>query len=237
LVVFNEISEHDVFWGELRVNYSDISDPGDIEPILARGLSSIHSIALAYTYEDRYNLIYPDYPQYSPDWLFGALNAANDIHDGDWLEDYSDDQLARITASFFPDSDTGPVEAWVWAHKEESGRQFINTPIRQPLREWGYVMWDRARLHEWKVFQTPWGPPDDYPPTTEVLECHAERETSLQRRSEIYRSGGRGWWSFEDESKVVWPKVSDQHPVRQRPKEVVSLSEAKDFLLTLKLPF
>jgi hypothetical protein len=155
LVAFNEISEHDVFWGELRVNFSDISDPGDIEPILARGLSSIHSIALAYTYEDRYNLIYPDYPQYAPDWLFGALNAANDIHDGDWLEDYSDDQLARITAPFFPDSDTGPVEAWSWAHKEESGRQFLNTPIRQPLREWGYVMWDRARLHEWKVFQTP----------------------------------------------------------------------------------
>jgi hypothetical protein len=78
---------------------------------------------------------------------------------------------------------------------------------------------------------------DDYPPTTEVLECHAEREASLQRRSEIYRSGGRGWWSFDDESKVVCPKVSDQHPVKQRLKEVVSLSEAKDFLLTLKLPF
>jgi hypothetical protein len=83
LVAFNEISEHDVFWGGLRVNYSDISDPGDIKPILARGLSSIHSIALANNYEDRYNLIYPDYPQYEPDWLFGALNAANYIHDGD----------------------------------------------------------------------------------------------------------------------------------------------------------
>jgi hypothetical protein len=76
-----------------------------------------------------------------------------------------------------------------------------------------------------------------FPPTTEVLKYHREREASLQRRSEIYRSGGRGWWSFEDESKVIWPKVSDQKPVKQRPKEVVSLSEAKDFLSTLKLPF
>jgi hypothetical protein len=113
LVAFNEISEHDVFWGELRVNISDISDPGDIEPILARGLSSIHSIVLANTYEERYNLLYPDYPQYERDWLFGALNAANDIHGDDWLEDYSDDELAQLTASFYPDSDTGPMEAWV----------------------------------------------------------------------------------------------------------------------------
>lgn len=93
------------------------------------------------------------------------------------------------------------MEAWVWAQKKESGRQFINTPIRQSLRECRCIMWDRARLHEWKVYQTALGKLDDYPPATEVLERHPKREVSLQKRSEFYRSSGRGWWSFEDESK------------------------------------
>jgi len=221
----------------LRMSYADMSDPGDIEPILARGLSSIHSIVLANTYEDRHQLLYPDYPQHAANLLYEALNAANERDDLTYLEDYTtDDELARIRSPFFQDPDTGPADVWRWAHQEQTCVHFVNTDLRRPLREWAYVMWSRRRLEQMNIFQTPWTEPLELAPTHEEVQRRDQREASLDRRGEIYWRGGRGWWSFEDESRIIWPdgKGIAGRPLKGRQKEVKSLSEAKDFILSLK---
>lgn len=33
---------------------------------------------------------------------------------------------------------------------------FVYSPTQIPLRQWAYVLWDRARLDEWEVFEKPW---------------------------------------------------------------------------------
>ncbi|KAI9739807.1 MAG: hypothetical protein M1834_006528 [Cirrosporium novae-zelandiae] len=230
---FNEIVEHDIQWGEFRINYADMSDPEDIEPILARGLSSIHSIVLANTYEDRYQLLYPDYPQHADNFLYEALSAANELDDSVYLEEYTtDDELSQIRSPFFQDPDTGPADVWRWAHQEES------CDLRQPLREWAYVMWNRSRLDQMNIFQTPWDEPAELTPTHGDVQQRDQRQASLDWRSEIYWGGGRGWWSFEDESRIVWPdrKGVVRHPLKGGQKEVKSLSEARDLILSLKYP-
>jgi hypothetical protein len=237
LSAFNEIAEHDIMWGEFNADYADISEPAIVEPILARGLSSIHSIVLADTYEDRYQLFYPDYVAYASHFLFEALNAANERDDALWLEDYTtDDELARITSPFFPDPDKGPADVWRWAHQEDSWAHFVNSPARRSLREWGYVMLDRSRLDEMSIFSTPWEESEDLPLTADEIRRMVQREESLHRRSEIYRRGGSGWWSFEDESRVVWPSPVQSAPSKPEPKQVNSLSEAKELILSLRIP-
>jgi len=190
------------------------------------------------TYEERYKLFYhPGYPQYTANWLFEALTAANDFHDGDMLEDYSDEELARVSASFFEDPDTGPMDVWKWAHKEESSIQFTNSHLRQDLRDWGYVIWDRARLDALEILKAPWDEKRAAPSFPAFRSRHdTMREASLQRRTEIYRSGGRGWWDFDDESKVVYTRSSNQGSAKPKHREVGSLDEAKVFLSSLKLP-
>lgn len=236
---FNEMVEHDIQWGEFRMSYADMSDLDDIEPILARGLSSIHSIVLANTYEDRYQLLYPDYPQHADNFLYEALNAVNERDDGVDLEEYTtDDELSRIRSPFFQDPDTGPADAWRWAHQEETCAHFVNTHARRSLREWAYVMWSRSRLDQMNIFQTPRDEPAELAPTHDEVQRRDQREASLDRRSHIYWRGGWGWWSFEDESRIVWPdrKGVVERPLKGGQKEVQSLSEAKDFILSLKYP-
>ncbi|RDL31018.1 Uncharacterized protein BP5553_09807 [Venustampulla echinocandica] len=212
---FNEIVEHDISSGFWRIPRADISDPGHMQPILARGLSSIRSIILANSYQDRYQLMYLDFEEYTDMFLFGALDAANEPNDHVDLEDYTaDDELARIKSPFVQDPDSGPADVWFWAHQEVTQSQFINCDSQRSLRERGYVMWSRTRLVEMDVLQTPWEEPDEPPPTQNEIQWEAQKESSYDRRCSIYLSGGSGWWDFDDESKIVWPggKAPAEHP-------------------------
>lgn len=73
----------------------------------------------------------------------------------------------------------------------------------------GYVFWDEARLEKLGAL-TQDGLAKLTAPT-DPLEAYRELENNqLQalgtRRSEIWKQGGSGWWSQDDESKVVWPE-------------------------------
>jgi hypothetical protein len=210
---FNEVTEHDVVWGEMCVSYVDASLPGCLEPILARGIFSINSIIEADGYAEKHSLLYPDYPNYADKFLHEALNAANRTDDRLELEDYTytpDDETSNIAAHFFDDPDMGPADVSRWAHQSSSRAHFLNNESRTSLHEWGYVMWDRNSIDRMRLYESEWAEPDEVVyPTEDVVLRDRQRKESLERRSQMYMAGRKGWWAFDDESKVVSPGGKD----------------------------
>ncbi|XHF96528.1 hypothetical protein AWENTII_000158 [Aspergillus wentii] len=108
------------------------------------------------------------------------------------------------------DPNTGPAEAWRWAHlKFEFPFIFYNIEMRE-LRRWGYVMWDHERLIEGGLFDSPWQEPDDID-YEEIRRREDVMNKSIEKRYLLYAKGAMGWWEEGDESKLVWKgwKLSD----------------------------
>lgn len=84
---------------------------------------------------------------------------------------------------------------------------FPETDRGRTHREWGYVMWDRARVQHFDFDYIPrgWRRQRDESQKKKEIVCR-----SWPRRAKIHLAGGRGWWSEDDESKVVW--VGDASP-------------------------
>ncbi|RFU35659.1 hypothetical protein B7463_g715, partial [Scytalidium lignicola] len=258
LITFNDIAEHDIEWGHFCVEYGYIIDSEFMQHVLSRGLASLHQIILADTYEARHKLLHSGLPPYHEEFLYEGLKAANDPDDRVFLCDYTqDDELAHIKSPFIQDSDTGPSDAWRWAHQNQTCKNFVYSNSQQPLRNSGYVMWDCVRLNKWNIFQKPW---EAFYVADEAAQRSAEMRVSFDQRSKIYVAGGRGWWSLEDQSQIIWTvrvnlydshvtrndqsqiiwpvrvNLYDSHVTRNEHHEVKSLSEAREFLASLKCP-
>jgi hypothetical protein len=135
--------------------------------------------------------------------MSGAYRSDNQL----FLSDYRRKDEAKLTrdhAPFAHDPDSGPADAWRWAHQDETRRSFVYSTQQTALRARGYCMWDRARLNQWSVFRQPWKPPNNPHIGDQQGKRKDEMHMSWRRRSEIYLRGGEGWWSANDESKVVW---------------------------------
>jgi hypothetical protein len=111
---------------------------------------------------------------------------------------------------------------------------FVNSESLISTREWGYVMWDRSRLDGMGIFEDDWVEREAEPPSEDIIRRREQRLASTQRRGEIYWAGGRGWWSFNDESKVVWPNRREPNgqPTKE-PLKPKSLGHAKEIILSL----
>lgn len=84
----------------------------------------------------------------------------------------------------------------------------VACPRMRELRRRGYVMWDHSRLVNWGFFRFQWHPmPREDPDTDDGRDAFREAVMmilSWRRRRELYDRGARGWWSENDESKLVW---------------------------------
>ncbi|KAF2789047.1 hypothetical protein K505DRAFT_365959 [Melanomma pulvis-pyrius CBS 109.77] len=161
------------------------------------------------------------------------------VHDHLVQAVYPADERNHTRPPFFNDPDTGPIDVWRWTHQNETWANFVNQDDRKTLREWGFVMWDRARLDESSIFQSRWEPP--YPNDEESranIQRRAEMQASWEARSKMYRIGGRGWWSFGDHSKIIWPNGKAPWEGRFVPALTVpnSIEEARDAFRLMKLP-
>lgn len=66
--------------------------------------------------------------------------------------------------------------------------------MQAPLREWAYVMWDRARLDAWIDFTKPW----------EYVEIDAEkydRQENIRRDEEEQKYQDRAAWLRRKEAE------------------------------------
>ncbi|KAK8034858.1 hypothetical protein PG993_009853 [Apiospora rasikravindrae] len=220
---FDDIVDHDVAWGAFNVDYGTLVSP-TIQHILLSGLEKLHQIFQAETYEQRHALLHHFRiggvgPPATELALYSGLRGANEqthIIFLKWLT--PDDDVLRLKQPYFPESDPGPADAWRWAHQEESWAHWVYQENRRDLRRWGYVMWDRPRLESVDVFWQPWD--DTYYSINAAREQQvaAQRRAGLheswERREWIWKHGGCGWWSWDDESKVRYPDavMEDSRP-------------------------
>ncbi len=152
----------------------------------------------AKSYSALYKQLYTLHPLYYTKFLSRAIKAVQHQHE-------KPRGASRAKRIFFVEPDTGPENAWRWAHNSFSTVSLGQTDgDYHQVREWGYVMWDQVRLNEGDIFNKPL--PEREDDSKKEAEEQEEMCKSWKRRSFIHLAGGRGWWSWEDESKVLWPK-------------------------------
>ncbi|KAK2753764.1 hypothetical protein FQN55_000127 [Onygenales sp. PD_40] len=211
-LAFHDITEHDIEWGELPVPFGDVSE---YEPrlnyILSMGLAFLRQVIAASTYEARHRLladIHDSHYFFLPDAFQEWCNSTR-VHYHSTLYEYNEDMKRElIDHPVLTDPDGGPRQMWSYIHTFKYGREFIFCPSHRRLRLGGYVMWDVVRLlvelglGYLQVSQLENDVPDD-PIIPKYSQ--AEIQYSYDRRAEIWLKGGSGWWSKDDESKIVWP--------------------------------
>jgi hypothetical protein len=191
----------------------------------------LRKLVSATTYEERHELI-GEFPGPRYDFLSDALSRLTRTHeDGSpkpWdgpLSEYTEEVTQTLLGqNSTDDPDPGPFNAWYWTNKHfQYGHSIYSSYAADAvLRRRGYVMWDQSRLIEewdfsWDAYYQIEHPPDDYITDDEFDARYKEITDSYDRRSQIWQEGGRGWWSKEDESKIVWPKQTIRQPEQRRP--------------------
>ena len=145
-----------------------------------------------------YDVLYPGrHREHTPD---GILQVA-----------YNEEQMKKLVRlPIIIDSDPGPAEVWRVAHLNKSCDEFVFSFYQhfKSLRERGYVMWNYERLAKWGLLKIPC---QGHPETDVDWDRAWERmRRSQDRRSQIWRNGGHGWWSIKDESKIIYEQPTQK---------------------------
>ena len=200
---FNEVAEHDVVWGEKSIPFlgDDSSLPSHHqEHYLSLGLAYLHRLFTASTYDERYQLLDPQLQ-----CLSGFLTAALS-EDDLFIEDLTEEERSnRLKPPVVGDPDIGPAEAWYWAYRGGPDEYMYFERGQRQLRKHGYVMLDYDTLCESKIFAEPFQPSTPTFDTDGRKLRFEQMEKSWDDRSKVWMSGGRGWWSEDDQSKLLWP--------------------------------
>ncbi|KAJ5105639.1 hypothetical protein NUU61_002986 [Penicillium alfredii] len=78
---------------------------------------------------------------------------------GDYLvKDVDPETRKSRMKPWYPDRNPGPRDVWLWGRWSLPFDEPLFSPRTEPLRRWAYVMWDKSRLDEWKVFEQEWQP-------------------------------------------------------------------------------
>lgn len=231
----------------LRVEYWEKIDSPYIQHVLSLGLETIRDIIIAETYQDRYQLLES---KGCPSKMFSFLyEGLGEVHSR--REDPSPTQSPVLVENeqdprpFYPELDSGPKDAWYWAHDDEEELGWVYDAQRQNIRQWGYVLWDRSRLEAVGLFESAWNAADEsVDASLEDQEDQRQRaymQNSWDKREQVWLSGGQGWWSWGDESRVEREQSRDPRRKRSGPAGYAilkpnSLKEARDMLAMMKLP-
>ena len=232
-ILFNDVAEHDVDWGELHIEWVDTFGRNEIwhkEGYLLKGLEFIFQLVTTTTYDDRHRLFTSNHGS-KGSFLSDALTPSRvPYHGGAPLEEYNEEEERMfVSPPFDDDLDSGPAEAWRWAHATCTKDRFYFLKDHRRFRQRGYVMWDYTRLLGWNFFDLPIQalPPEQLPTySPERFERETKRKMqkdSFTERERIWAKGGRGWWAPGDESHIRWPQQY------QRPK--VSLNRKQGYFL------
>lgn len=165
----------------------------------------MRQVQAATSYEEHRRLL-KNYPV--PDYVI--LPLVWDIEGDDIsISEYTEEQKkALVNHSATNDPDPGPYNAWLWAHTNSENHQFFFSEPHELLRRKGYVMWDYSRLvDEWDLFSKPFESVENN--TCASAYSEKDIEYSYAQRSDIFYRGGSGWWSKDDESKIVWQNSDD----------------------------
>ncbi|KAK4099981.1 hypothetical protein N658DRAFT_143270 [Parathielavia hyrcaniae] len=125
----------------------------------------------------------------------------------DFIEDlYSevDDDLegqSEEESRYADDPDRALYESWHSTHADLDLELVLMHPSTRWLRERAYVFWDGDRVQN--QLRGGFGKPDSREPKDN--RAFADRLTSFEQKTDIWRKGGRGYWSRDDMSRKEWP--------------------------------
>ena len=230
-VPFNDVAEHDVNFGELSIAWVDTfgnKEEHYKNDYLLLGLDFVSQLSTARTYDDRHRLLTSN-QGYKGSRLSDAMRPSWTLQDdGVPLEEYNDEEEKHfVNAPFHHDDDSGPAEAWRWAHAKSTKQRFYFLKEHRLFRQRGYVMWDLKRLLGWNLFALPVQALASERSLSglERLEKQAEemkqekmQSDSWRERSRIWQEGGDGWWAPGDESHIRWPRGHQESQVSSIPK-------------------
>lgn len=219
-LVLSDIVQHDVVWGEARVQHSLTAGAPQANHVVLLGLHTLHHLLTTRSLEQRSQILHSLCPPH--------LSRRVNLHHG--LETAFRYQSVYYESSKpFYDIDENDPPSATDLDNENAFRHFPGAPdlhmnlwaasrrlgpnSRIPtLREWAYALWNPTRSSQ--IFKHLTQNPSSSTSSTCVAiikrkpsqNCEAEAEYSHERRRLIYLAGGRGWWCEEDESRVVWTK-------------------------------
>ncbi|KAH8648442.1 hypothetical protein BX600DRAFT_115206 [Xylariales sp. PMI_506] len=212
---FNDLVDHDIHWGSLYIAYLNAPYSAYGEYILSKGLEFLYRLATAQGYTERRQLLsidddkHNDEPGKLEQFLTIALNRwANAPWDGAYMNFSqldSESKAALVGKPFYEDLDPGPAAALDWLQGSELPGHVVGSSMTIDWRAWGYVFWDMARLEGSGILL---GHREDARVFNELITLVDPDSQILLQRSQVERAkikqrGGSGWWSFEDQAKVV----------------------------------
>lgn len=155
-IVFEKVAGNDPKWISFFAIMENGLDEGAFPHHLSFGLEHLRHFFASTTPESQRELLSSVEQDSDVTFLSAGLKEANYLG-GEMLAEMDvEDQEDFIHVPLFHDSDSGPEDVWRWAHQSQCSEHFVYSPAQIPLRQWAYVLWDRARLDEWEVFEKPW---------------------------------------------------------------------------------
>lgn len=241
---FNHMVDHDVTWGYLRVPYIDRLSMNYAQYLIFEGLEKCYHLSKASTYEQWHALLSSGEerfcePFYTDVFLHRGLEKAANPPPMyiDLLGELDDEDREVVVGwPFYDDPDRGPVSMWEWVHRDEIPGEFVAGARTAYHRQWAYTFWNLSRLESAGLLSDPSisarGPLDeDDLGEYRTPERLRNLENSQKCRAKVWYKGGSGWWSAEDQTKVVWPQPPKRvRPVYYQPR---SIAEAKEILTEL----
>lgn len=202
-----DVAEHDVSYGAHALDYSELwngrIDHPAVQHILTLGLRKIQEIGACDTFKSRVEML--GTATIENYYFFNNAMRFIDFYQA------SGQGTGLLTGKpFHDDGDTGGrvMHQMAWA----PGRYWFNDPVDWLDRRWGHVMWDHERFQDLGVMGPP-GPPFGHSWSrahgSERGIPEDEMEASVKERCRIWSRGGRGYWTKNDSSRVVYPRGVD----------------------------
>ncbi|KAH8688370.1 hypothetical protein BGZ61DRAFT_41692 [Ilyonectria robusta] len=207
-----DVLAHDVEFGEYNIDYLSIGSENEwTQCSISRGLSFVHQVMNEKSYDSKMALLKPIFFGNIYLLLHNALSACSaEFCDnlGIWegtLEEISDEEMELlIERSIRQDTDHGPFSAWHSEYKYISRNSWVMAEFKAGLRERAYVLWDNDRMDHLGMLDLYEFAPEDPSHMCHHEEEYSKMQKSFEERSQIYRQGGRGYWSPNDTSRIEW---------------------------------
>ncbi|KAL6696337.1 hypothetical protein J3F84DRAFT_373730 [Trichoderma pleuroticola] len=202
-----DVLAHDVEFGVLAIDYLAAGGDNRARQLwLSQGIDFIYRIINETSYDAKRALLRSSFGAGSAD-IHDALTAMpnDDGDDNAPLAEYTDEDLETIfPTSDDQDTDKGPVEAWRVAFNRLPRSAWAMRTKNSGLRERAYVFWSLDRLEKYDLLELFKSIPED-PEPLRAGNGWGDMFKSFEERSKIQERGGSGYWSKDDESRIVWP--------------------------------
>jgi hypothetical protein len=167
-------------WGEWESHETAVFE----QYFTSVGVEKLYKLANATHFKDQHRILDNheyclDQYNYEETHVWPCEIGILDMPPGNWEN--------AVHRMFFLDADEGPREVWKLAHIEARRLTVDDSNLRLSLRQWGYVMWDRARLDEVGFLAGFWPKSERDKGIEYRKKLHHERCYEIARASDFYR--------------------------------------------------